>query len=87
MADVLGGAAAFIRDSLAAGPTLVCPLRVLWREYEAYCGVHGFKAMMAPAFVDMLESLGAAVVTRDPGTSGRLRRYVRGIGFNGRGGN
>lgn len=68
----------FAETRLTFGPTLVCPTRVLWREYKEHCEKWSFVAVDAEWFVDCLRKTGVALKT---GGGGRLRSYAQGVGF------
>lgn len=70
---------AFVRDRLALGPTLCCPMRVLWKGYLAYCREWSFEPASAEQFTLWL--LGEEGVAVMKGGRGRLRRYATGVGF------
>jgi hypothetical protein len=72
------GLEAFCRDRLSFGPTLVCPLMMVWREYKLYCIIWGFHMVSTKAFVFHFEAQrGLYVGTRG---KGRRRRFINGIG-------
>ena len=71
---------AFFRDRLTAGPTLCCPIRVIWDGYLDYCREWGFMPAKAETFVRWLAD--EEGVTLMEGGRGRLKRYAVGIGFN-----
>ncbi len=70
---------AFVRDRTVHDPVLVCPVRVLWRAYTAYCEEWGFEPADTREFVAWLR--GEEGVTLKEGGSGRLRRAALGIGL------
>lgn len=70
---------AFARDRLVLGPSLVCPVRVAWREYLAYCDEWGFDGAEAHEFVRWMGAE-EGVEIHGPSGRGRLRRYFSGIG-------
>lgn len=72
-------AAAFIHDRVVLGPTLVVPVRTLWRAYLAYCEEWGFDPDGAEHFVRCV-SLEEGVTVRNGGR-GRLRRCFEGVGL------
>ena len=61
------------------GGTLVCPVRVLWTDYLAFCLEWGFAVAHPKDFVRMLRSLPGVVLVE--GGRGRLRRCANGIGL------
>lgn len=71
---------AFVGEHCCLGPTLVVPLRVVWRSYELYCDAGGFHADASPtALREVLDSVPWARVTHS-GT-GRMRTVVHGLGL------
>jgi hypothetical protein len=66
-------------DYVIQHATLVCPVRVLWWSYVAYCGEWGFDYAPADEFMAWLR-MTEGVVIRDGGR-GRLRRVALGIGL------
>lgn len=79
MRRTTGGLKAWIRDRCVLGETLVCPLRVLWNDYRAYCALHGFDQADVTRFVRFLGS-DERVRLVDRGR-GRLHRAAEGIGL------
>lgn len=69
---------AFVRDRTVRGPTLMCPVRVLWREYRTYCRNWGFAPATPGQFVAWL-GMEEGIRIRTGGR-GRLRRVAVGIG-------
>lgn len=72
---------AFARDHLQLGESLVCPVRVIYRQYQNYCKLWGFEALEARYFVNLLKDEDG-VKLKDTKSAGRLRRLATGIGFN-----
>lgn len=69
---------AFMRDETIRHPTLVCPVRVLWRAYKAYCAEWGFEPATATEFMHWLR-LDEGVTIKEGGR-GRLHRVAVGLG-------
>ncbi len=69
----------FIRDRAVLGGSLVIPVRVAWREYQAYCTEWGFEPAGPKEFVLELW-LEDGVEIREAGR-GRLRRCFTGLGL------
>lgn len=61
------------------GETLVCPVRVLWDDYSAYCVRWGFDRAGPERFVRHLGAL--PWVRLVEGGRGRRRRCAQGIGL------
>ncbi len=70
---------AFMRDRTVEDPALMCPVRVLWREYEAYCGKWGFEPALVHVFISWLSATEG--VRLKTGGQGRLRRMAVGVGL------
>lgn len=68
---------AWVRDETIQHVTLVCPMRVLWRSYSAYCKEWGFEPAEASDFVKWLRA--EEGVKLKVGGTGRLRRAALGI--------
>ncbi len=61
------------------GGTLVCPVRLLWDDYRAFCVRWGFDQAAPGTFVRLLGTLlGVRLVE---GGHGRRRRCANGIGL------
>jgi hypothetical protein len=64
---------------LTFGPTLVCPVRVLYSEFYYYCATMGLVADTPSAFVGQL-ALEPDIQIKQGGR-GKLKKYVQGLGF------
>lgn len=80
--DALGAhrARVFVGQRCRLGPTLVVPLWLLWKEYEAFGARNGFEARACDLRRLMDEAPWAEVVER-PHARGRLKTVVRGVGM------
>lgn len=75
----VGGFRSWTRERLCLGPTLCCPVRVMWRDYQAHCAEWGFPPCSAVDFVALLrEEEGVELAERG---HGRLRRVASGCGL------
>ena len=71
---------AFLRDRTVLGQSLVCPVRVLWREYLTYCKDWGFDTDGAEDFVRRVTSEEDVRIRK--GGCGRFRCCFDGIGVD-----
>jgi hypothetical protein len=65
----------------ALGPTLVVPLRLLWRDYSLWCQAEGHRPAPAAAFKTALADCPWATVVDRPNARGRFRSLVQGVGL------
>lgn len=63
----------------AGGETLVCPVRVLWDDYRAFCSRWGFDQAAPGGFIRLLGALPGVRLVE--GGRGRLRRCANGVGL------
>ena len=68
---------AFIRDRTVLDGSLCVPVRLLWREYLAYCSEWGFDPSPASDFVRWLQAEEGVRIKE--GGAGRLRRMAVGV--------
>ena len=72
------GIDSFAINCLSFGPTLVCPLMLIWREYKAFCEEWGFYQGSTEEFVTWLENQDGVTITEHG--RGRRRRCANGVG-------
>lgn len=73
----------FIGARCSLGPTLVMPLWLLWKEYEAAGAEEGFEAR-AIDLRRLLDAAPWAEVRERPHARGRLKAIVSGVGLKAR---
>lgn len=70
----------FVGRRCALGPTLVVPLWLVWKEYEAFAARNGFQGR-AKDLRQLLDAAPWAEVVERPQARGRLKTIVKGVGL------